>query len=124
MVKTNKKSKKNIFGQELIFNLYGCDLKVMQSKEKLREFCLKICELIKINPVGKTIIRKTGKGDLKGYSTCQFLETSSILIHTCNPILETYINIFSCRLFKNKEATEFTKKFFKPQKIEKLSIYR
>lgn len=119
-----RKLKRKLFGQELILNLYGCDFEVMQSKKKIREFCKKICELINIKPIGKTIIRKTGKGDLKGYSICQFLETSSIIIHTSDPILETYINIFSCRLFKNKKAVDFTKKFFRPKRMEKIFLLR
>jgi len=124
MFETSNKKQKKAFGQELIFNLYRCDIKVMRSRKKMQEFCEKICKLISINPIGKSIIRNTGKGDLKGYSICQFLETSSIIIHTCDPILETYINIFSCRLFKEKNTIDFTRKFFKPQKIEKFLLFR
>jgi len=122
--KKNRKSKQKVFGQELILDLYGCDLEVMQSKKKIREFCKKIRGLIRINPVGEPIIRKTGKGEIKGYSICQFLETSSIVIHTCDPILETYINIFSCRSFKEKKTADFTKEFFKPERLKKISLLR
>ncbi|MFH1894494.1 MAG: S-adenosylmethionine decarboxylase [Patescibacteria group bacterium] len=122
--KNNKKEKQKIFGQELILDLYGCDLEIMQSKKKIKEFCKKICELIRINRVGEPFIRNTGKGDLAGYSICQFLETSSIIIHTCDPILEIYLNVFSCRLFDNKKAVDFTKRFFKPKKMKKIFLLR
>lgn len=113
-----------VFGQELILDLYGCNLKIMQSKKKIQEFCKKICKLISINSIGGTIIKKTGRGELKGYSVCQFLETSSIVIHTCDPILETHIDIFSCRLFNNKKAVSFAKKFFGARKIKKIVLMR
>ena len=116
--------KKKIFGQELILNLYGCDLKTMQSKKKIEEFCDRICKLIRINQVGRPIIKNTGKGDLVGYSICQFLETSSIIMHTCDPILEIYMNIFSCRMFSNKAAAAFTKKFFRPKRMTKSQLIR
>ncbi|MFH1582357.1 MAG: S-adenosylmethionine decarboxylase [bacterium] len=124
MLNIKDKNRKKVFGQELMMNLYGCDLEVMCSRKKMQEFCEKVCKIINITPVGRAIIKNTGTGDIKGYSVCQFLVTSTIVIHTCDPILETYINIFSCRLFKNKEAVEFTKKFFKPKKIKKLSLFR
>lgn len=122
--KKSRKKRQKVFGQELILDLYNCNLKTMQSKKKIQEFCKKICKLIGINRIGSAIIKKTGRGELKGYSVCQFLETSSIIIHTCDPILETHIDIFSCILFSNEKAVSFAKKFFRAKKIKKIVLMR
>lgn len=119
-----KMKKKKIFGMELLLNLYNCNLGIMKSKSKLLEFPIKLCQLLKMNRCGKPIIRKTGKGDLKGYSMVQFIETSSITVHTCDPIRETYINVFSCKTFEAKRVTDFIKRFFQPEKITRKLVIR
>ena len=122
--KKNRLNKKKIFGLELLLNLYDCDLKIMKSKRKLLEFLMKLCRVIKMNICGKPIIRRTGKAHLYGYSLVQFIETSSITIHTCDPIREIYLDLFSCKEFNPKIVINFTKKFFKARKIKKIVLTR
>jgi len=122
--KKNQLNRNKIFGTELLLNLYECDLKVMKSKRKLLEFPVELCKIIKMNICGKAIIRRTGKEHLYGYSLIQFIETSSITIHTCDQIKETYLDIFSCKPYNAKVVIDFTKKFFKTEKIKKTVIFR
>jgi S-adenosylmethionine/arginine decarboxylase-like enzyme len=120
----NKKSK--IYGMELILDLYDCDPKIIRSKRKILEYSNKICKLIKMKKYGKPICERFGFGKdyTIGYSLVQLIETSSITAHFSEFWSRAYINIFSCKLFDEKIATDFTEKFFKAKKVKKVVLIR
>ncbi|MFA5069187.1 MAG: S-adenosylmethionine decarboxylase [Candidatus Omnitrophota bacterium] len=115
-----------IFGYELILDLYGCDLGVMESKKKLAEYVNRLCPLIKMEKYGKTLLKYFGtkKPHTKGYSLLQFIETSSITGHFSEHWRIAYINIFSCKSFNPATAKKFTKDFFKATKVKGRFIKR
>ncbi|MCM8786517.1 MAG: S-adenosylmethionine decarboxylase [Candidatus Omnitrophica bacterium] len=118
--KKNKKTKKrNIFGYELIMDLFECDQSVITSKKKLQMYVDKLCKLIKMKKFGKTLIPLFGanKPHTKGYSLVQLIETSSITGHFSQLWNTAYINIFSCKAYNHKLAAQFTKKFFGAKRI-------
>lgn len=117
---------KNIYGMELILDLYHCDYKVIASKKKLREFIVKICRLIKMKRYGKPLIERFGFGMdfTAGYSIVQLIESSSITGHFSDLWESVYLNIFSCKPFDAKKATNFSKKFFRAKKIREHLIIR
>jgi S-adenosylmethionine decarboxylase len=110
--------KKNTYGYELVMNLYGCDIDVMTSRKRLREYVDKLCKLIKMKKFGKTLIPYFGDNaaHTKGYSLVQLIETSSITGHFSDLWKTAYINIFSCIEYDQKLAKKFTKEFFKAKK--------
>ncbi len=48
----------------------------------------------------------------KGTSAVQFILTSSIVIHTLDEIGAVYVNVFSCKPFDTRAATELIAKWF------------
>jgi S-adenosylmethionine/arginine decarboxylase-like enzyme len=120
----SKKSK--IYGKELILDLYDCDPKVIRSKKKILEYSNKICNLIKIKKYGKPICERFGFSQdfTVGYSLVQLIESSSITAHFSELWNRAFINIFSCKIFNDKVATDFTKKFFKAKRIKKRVLIR
>jgi len=119
-----KKSK--IYWGELILDLYDCDPKTIRSRKKILEYANKICNLIKMKKYGKPFIERFGfeKDFTVGYSLVQLIESSSISAHFSELCNSAYINIFSCKLFNYKIATEFTKNFFKSKKFKKRVLIR
>ena len=117
---------KKVFGYELIMDLYDCDLDVMSSADKLKEYVDKLCPLIKMEKYGKTLLEYFGtkKPHTKGYSLLQFIETSSITGHFSEHWRISYINIFSCKTFDPAVAKAFTKRFFKAKKMKARFITR
>jgi|TARA_Y100000310_G_C20675761_1_gene812939 S-adenosylmethionine/arginine decarboxylase-like enzyme len=101
------------WGQLLVLNLYDCENKILKSELKLKKFCLELCKKIQMNPYGKPLIKRFGKGELEGYSLMQFIETSSITIHADEFGNRVFIDIFSCKEFDPKIAEEFSKSFFR-----------
>lgn len=113
------REKPSSFGLELIMDLWGCNPNILSSREELIRYNKEIVKAINMKAVGDPIIPKEfGKGILYGYSSCQFIQTSSIITHIAKKMLEAHINIFSCKYFDPKKATEFTKDFFKARKMK------
>ena len=112
--------KKTVFGYELIMDLGGCDIKIIGSKKKLKQYTDKLCKLIKMKKYGKTLLPYFGEKEefTKGYSLVQLIETSSITGHFSEFWRTAYINIFSCKKYNHALAKQFTRKFFKAKKMK------
>lgn len=117
---------RKIFGYELILDLDGCDGSVMTSKQKLQEYVITLCRLIKMKRFGKTLIPHfgTAKDFTKGYSLVQLIETSAITGHFSDLWGKAYINIFSCAPYNHKLAESFTRKFFGAKKVKARYLVR
>ena len=117
---------KKIYGKELILDLFDCDPKVIRSKKKILEYSNQLCELIKVKKYGKPIIERFGFGKdfATGFSLVQLIGSSLISGHFSELWNRAFINIFSCKLFDDKIATDFTKKFFNAKKIKNRVIIR
>jgi len=116
--------KKKVWGQLMSINLYECEYPLLTNPKKLGDFCIKLCKEINMVPFGKPIIKRFGKGNLRGYSLMQFIETSSLTIHLDEFGLRAFIDIFSCKIFDVNKAKNFSKSFFKAKKIKYKNFYR
>jgi S-adenosylmethionine/arginine decarboxylase-like enzyme len=112
------------WGQSTIINLYDCQGDVLVSPPLLKIFILELCRVIKMKPYGNLHIKRFGKGSLEGYSLMQFIETSSVTAHVDEERGRVFLDIFSCRRFKSKEAATFAKNFFNAGRETHKTIYR
>ena len=126
VVENNIKVSNVTFGWELIMNLYDCNLTLISSKEKIKEYVDKLCALIEMKQFGETMILYFGHNEVhtKGYSLVQLIETSSITGHFSEAKRSAYLNIFSCKPYDEVKALEFTKKFFKAKETRHYYITR
>ena len=126
MIKKGNKTKKQVYGMELILDLYDCDPKTLRSKKRLNDFIVKICKLIKMKRYGKPFLERFGFGRdfTAGFSLVQLIESSSISGHFSELWNSAYINIFSCKPFDVRKARAFTGKFFRAKKIKNRIIVR
>jgi len=110
---------RRIFGCELILNLYGCNKKAINSRQRLKTYSERLCRLIKMKRYGRPLIPYFGLNEphTAGYSLVQLIETSSITGHFSPLWGAAYINIFSCSSFDHKKARQFTKKYFGAKKV-------
>ena len=117
---TSSKNKKKIYGLELILEVFDCDIKVLTSRQKIREYLKRVSKIVNLELYGSAKIERFMGGGLwgKGYSFLQFLTTSSVAGHFLEKEKVAFINIFSCSIFKSKAAVVFTKKFFRARKIK------
>ena len=121
-----KKQKLKIYGKELILDLYDCDPKIIRSKKKILEYSNKLCNLLKVKKYGKPICERFALSNppAAGHSLVQLIESSSVTGHFSELWNRAFINIFSCKLFDDKIATDFTKKFLKAKKIKNRVLIR
>ncbi|MDD5254381.1 MAG: S-adenosylmethionine decarboxylase [Candidatus Nanoarchaeia archaeon] len=105
------------YGQELILDLHGCDIRTF-SKENLNKYFVEICKEIGMERHGKPIFWEDHSNipHLKGISAMHFIKTSNIVIHALDILGAVYINIFSCKKFDAEKAIKFSKEFFRAEK--------
>ena len=120
-------NEETMFGQELILNLYDCDLATISSGEKIKEFVIKLCDdVIKMKRYGEALIPHFGHDNpiTSGYSLVQLIETSSVTAHFSEYKKSVYLNIFSCAWYDPKATEEFCKEFFGAKRVEATLLKR
>lgn len=121
MLNSPNTGEENMFGQELTLNLYDCDLAIISSGEKIKEFVIKLCDdVIHMKRYGEPLIPHFGHDNpiTSGYSLVQLIETSSVTAHFSEYKKSVYLNVFSCAWFDAKKTTEFCKQFFGASRTE------
>ena len=113
MLHATNSAEQNFFGQELILNLYDCDLTKISSAKEIKTFVIELCDrVIHMKRYGKPLIPHFGHDSpiTSGYSLVQLIETSSVTAHFSELKKSVYLNIFSCAWFDAKKTTTFCKK--------------
>ncbi|MBI5619883.1 S-adenosylmethionine decarboxylase [Candidatus Gottesmanbacteria bacterium] len=127
MINSPNKKEKDFFGQELILNLYDCDLKKISSAAEIKKFVIQLCDnVIKMKRYGEPLIPHFGHDNpiTSGYSLVQLIETSSVTAHFSEFKKSVYLNIFSCAWFEAKKTKDFCKTFFGAKRVTSRLIKR
>ena len=119
------------YGKELILDLHNCDPSTF-TRKSLKQYFIKLCKLIDMKRSKLTWWddynvaeeEKQTEPHLKGTSAVQFIMTSNIVIHTLDLMGAAYINIFSCKDFDARIASEFSAKWFKGNIVNSHEIDR
>ncbi len=120
------KLRKN-FGWQLILDLYNCDPKTVGSLNICYNYLDTMPDIMKVHKQSSPFVVITdGKKypDKAGLSGWIPIVESGISIHTLTPTNFISIDVYSCKKFNNEKVIEFTKKTFKPKKIEKKFLLR
>jgi S-adenosylmethionine/arginine decarboxylase-like enzyme len=94
-------------------DIKSCDPEKIRSKKIIRDYIIKLCDLIEMKRFGEPQIIHFGEDEkVAGYSMTQLIETSLVSGHFANKTNSAYIDIFSCKIYDPYLAAEFTKKHF------------
>jgi len=97
----------------------NCDPDFIRSADKIKEYAVQLCDLIKMKRFGDCQVVHFGESEVvAGFSMIQLIETSCISGHFANATNHAYIDIFSCKEYDPYEAALFTQQFFKAEKYE------
>jgi len=119
--KQNKVKEVIMFGQELLMDVYDCDVTLFNRKDLTRYF-IELCKLIDMVRADLHFWDYTGATTeelaevpphLLGTSAVQFIMTSQIAIHTLDVHKAIFIDVFSCKDYDAEVVTKFTESFFK-----------
>lgn len=126
-----RKKSNGPYGYELILDMHECDEKQF-NRMSLRKYFTKICKAIDMkkcelhfwDDYGVPKEERQTSPHTKGTSAVQFILTSTIVIHTLDLMKAAYINIFSCKPFDRKIATQITREWFGAKKCKTHFIER
>jgi len=122
-----KKMPGDQFGQELVLDLYKCDLDKISNGEHIKNYLVKLCEdVIHMKRFGEPWVEHFGHDNpiTSGYSMMQMIETSNVSGHFSEHKRSCYINIFSCKWFDPESARRFSKVWFGARKVKSKLINR
>ena len=103
----------NAWGLLTSLDIFDCNPKTLRDGERIKQYLIEICDLIKMTRFGKPLVVRFGKDPkVQGYSAVQLIETSCISGHFAEDSNSIYIDIFSCKFYDQEQAIEFTRKFF------------
>ena len=122
--KVRKTSKRQRWGFHLIVDARDCDPQALRSKEIIRAFVKELVPTIDMVAFGEPQIVMFGTGNKKGYTLVQLIETSDITAHFVEETNDIYLDVFSCKDFKQSEALDVFRKYFKPGHIKKRFLTR
>lgn len=106
------------WGLSTTVDISDCDPDLIRSEAAIKQYVLDLCELIEMKRFGETVVVHFGEDEkVAGYSMTQLIETSLISGHFANLTNSVYIDVFSCKMYDPAVVAEFTKTFFKAQKV-------
>ena len=116
---TRKCTSKNgrSWGYHLIVNAAGCDPEAIRSKDVIQRFSEELVKRIDMVAYGKPQIVRFGTSVQKGYTLVQLIETSCISAHFSEDTNEVYLDVFSCKTFRKKDALDVFAAYFSPKKM-------
>jgi S-adenosylmethionine decarboxylase len=104
----------NAWGILTSVDIHECDPGLIRSASAIKDFVIRLCDLIEMKRFGEPVIVHFGEDDrVAGYSMTQLIETSLISAHFANESNNIYLDIFSCKYYDPQEAAEFSRNFFK-----------
>jgi S-adenosylmethionine/arginine decarboxylase-like enzyme len=115
-MRTTRKNKRS-WGYHLIVNAGGCDGEAIRSKDVIQHFSEELVKRVDMVAYGKPQIVRFGTSVQKGYTLVQLIETSCISAHFSEDTNEVYLDVFSCKTFRQKDALDVFKKYFSPKKM-------
>ncbi len=109
------------FGYSFMLDLYGCRKGLADDIGFCYDFLEKLVDFLKMQKQSPPFIFRTDEKfkEMAGLSGWVPLIESGVQIHTLTPKDFISIDVYSCCKFDPKKVEFFTKKHFKPKKIEK-----
>lgn len=102
-----------VWGIASSFDIYDCNPDTIRSAAKIREFVVKLCDLIEMKRFGETTVVHFGEDEkVAGFSMIQLIETSLISAHFANLTNTVYLDVFSCKPYDPAIVEEFAREFF------------
>lgn len=111
--KFNTEEIQGAWGLACSFDVYNCDPATIRDADRIKQFVIKLCELIEMKRFQDTLVVDFGEDErVAGYSMVQLIETSLISAHFANQTNTTYLDVFSCKPYDPDVVEEFSKEFF------------
>jgi S-adenosylmethionine decarboxylase len=105
------------YGKHMILTAVGCNHKLLEIPA-ITEFLTQLVKKIDMVAYGDPFVARFGSGIEEGISAVQLIETSAITIHTNDTARDLYLDVFSCKSYKDHDVTDFVDEMFGPKSTE------
>jgi S-adenosylmethionine/arginine decarboxylase-like enzyme len=118
------------WGVECLIDAQNCDKESIRDLSNIQAFIDELCLVTKMNKWGPLHSMYLGSSeynnskDITGWSVCQFITTSSIVMHFCDNSGNLYLDFFSCKTFNEHDVTDLVIKYFKAKAMSRRMITR
>lgn len=113
----------NYWGYHLLVDAGGCNNSI-NNVEVVGKFVKELVELLEMYPIGGPHIVYVDTNEGKGVSAVQLITTSTITFHGDDEGKRVFIDIFSCKEYKQERAIALINKFFSPRTLNQRFLYR
>jgi len=117
------------FGRHFIIDANDCEGDIT-NKDSIEDFIEDLCKIGKMEKKGNAVFEYfedcpfNRTNDLVGYSVCQIISLSSIILHI-NFISKTlYFDFFTCGILRAEVILSLFHTYFKPRTIKKIILNR
>lgn len=106
------------WGYHLIIDAKYADVDLIRDKQNIINFIDELCIKTEMQKLGEphfAYVPKTEHStthDITGFSVCQFILTSSIVIHFCEDSRSLYFDFFSCKKFRKIDVIHLLQEYF------------
>lgn len=112
------------WGYELLIDARSALPYTIRCPKHISNFTETLVKEINMEAYGKPQLIMFGEGNKKGYTLMQPITTSLISAHFCEETNDFYMNIFSCRPFKEEVARRVVQEFFSPADLNTFYVER
>ena len=114
------------WGYHPLLDCRGSPRELITDRSNIEQFAKEMVKRIDMVAYGEPIIEHFATHDpgKAGYTLVQLIETSNITAHFIDSNGNIYMDVFSCKPFKNEEAIAVVEQFFRPEKIKMHFITR
>lgn len=104
----------------------GCELRLISDKDNVKAFVKELVHAIGMTAVGEPWIERSAIGisDKEGFSLYQLIVTSNVSAHFVDEARQIYLDMFSCKEFKETVVKKIVVDYFGPTKIKSNFIKR
>jgi S-adenosylmethionine decarboxylase len=120
---THPPKTKNSWGYHLLIDMSKCNENI-DSTEAVKQFFGELIKELDMKPLSDIMVKKVDGEEGRGISAVQMITTSSITFHSDDEERSVYLDVFSCKNFKEKQVLDFAKDFFQPENCASQMIFR
>ena len=112
------------WGIHTICNVFRCNPYSIRDATNIYNFNKALVQRIDMKAYGPPQIVHFGTGNKAGYTLVQLIETSNICAHFVEETDDFYLDVFSCKPFREADVEAVVRQYFQPVAIQSYTFDR
>lgn len=112
------------WGLHCVSNVFRCNPYSIRDATNIYNFNKALVQRIDMKAYGPPQIVHFGTGNKAGYTLVQLIETSNICAHFVEETNDFYLDVFSCKPFRQEDVDAVIQRYFQPTSIQSYTLLR